>query len=290
MWSIIWPTVIIVSLLYIAFVAILFIFQSKFIYFPSRSIDFTPGDVKLPYEGVQFQSEDGVRLAGWFIPSQHDRGTILFCHGNAGNISHRLDSIAIFHRLGMNTFIFDYRGYGQSEGNPTEEGTYRDAKAAWRFLVEKKHMTPERIVVFGRSLGGAIAAWLAREETPGALILESTFTSVRDIASDIYPFLPTRRLVRFNYDVSHYVADADCPVLIVHSRNDDIIPFAHGERLFKSASEPKHFLEMKGSHNDGFLLSGASYVDGLDAFLATYLEGKTKLAEQNRVVSLTAGR
>jgi len=270
MWSMIWQMMMIVIVIYIAIVAILGIFQSKFIYFPARPIDFTPGDINLPYEDVQFQSEDGVRLSGWFIPSEQERGTILFCHGNAGNISHRLDSIAIFHRLGMNTFIFDYRGYGKSEGNPSEEGTYRDAKAAWQFLIEKKHMTPERMVISGRSLGGAVAAWLAVEQTPGALILESTFTSIRDIASDIYPYLPTRRLVRFNYDAARYVAYADCPVLIAHSRNDDIIPFAHGERLFKAAGEPKHFLEMKGAHNDGFLLSGASYLDGLDAFLAIY--------------------
>jgi len=276
MWSITGQIVLIVVIVYAGVVAILGIFQSRFIYFPSRPLDATPEDVNLPYEDVQFESEDGLRLSGWFIPAQQERGTILFCHGNAGNISHRLDSIAIFHRLGMSTFIFDYRGYGKSEGKPTEKGTYRDAKAAWQFLVEKKQIAPEKIVIFGRSLGGAIGAWLARKHRPGALIMESTFTSIRDIASDVYPYLPVRHLTRFDYDAARYVSAVSCPVMIAHSRNDDLIPFAHGERLFKAAGEPKAFLEMTGSHNDGFIATGAAYVDGLDAFLAHNFDDKKR--------------
>ena len=275
MWSFIWSmTVFIVTVCVLVFVLV-WLFQGRLIYYPTQTLDATPTEIDLPYEDVRFKGDDGLALSGWFIPAAGDRGTILFCHGNAGNISHRLDSIAIFHRLGMNTFIFDYRGYGKSDGRPGEEGTYRDALAAWRFLVDKRHMTPDQIVIFGRSLGGAVAAWLAEKHTPGALILESSFTSIRDIASDLYPFLPVRYITRFGYHTARNIETVRCPVMIAHSRDDDIIPFAHGERIFEAAKEPKQFLEMRGSHNDGFIVTGTAYVDGLDAFLAQHFDEKT---------------
>jgi len=273
MGSILGP-VIVIALVCAGFVALFGIFQSNLIYFPSPVIEATPRQIDLSYEDIFFESEDGVRLSGWYIPAEEERGTVLFCHGNAGNISHRLDSILIFHRLGMSVLIFDYRGYGRSGGKPGERGTYLDARAAWQFLVEKKHVPHEKIAIFGRSLGGAIAAWLAKEHTPGVLLLESTFTSIVDIASDLYPYLPVKWLARFHYNALDYVSSVKCPILIAHSRNDDIIPFAHGERLFKAAGEPKQFLEMKGSHNDGFIVSGRAYVDGLNAFLAKYFDDR----------------
>ena len=194
---------------------------------------------------------------------------VLFCHGNAGNMSHRLESIRVFHRLGLSTLIFDYRGYGQSEGKPTEQGTYLDAEAAWRYLVQRQEVDPAEVFVFGRSLGGAIAAWLARGHTPKALIMESTFTSVPDIAAHLYPYLPVRLLSRFHYNAVDYVRQVNCPVLIVHSRDDEMIPFSHGRRLFETANEPKEFLEIRGSHNEGFMTSADRYEEGLASFLST---------------------
>jgi len=200
---------------------------------------------------------------------------VLFCHGNAGNISHRLESIEIFHRLGLNIFIFDYRGYGQSEGKPTEQGTYEDASVAWRYLTQQRQVNPNEIIVFGRSLGGAVASWLAQSHSPGALILESTFTSLADIAASLYPYLPVRLLLRFKYNTAEYLGKVNCPVLIVHSRDDEIMPFSHGCRLFEMASEPKKFLEISGTHNEGFIISGKDYEKGLNAFILEHIEPRT---------------
>jgi len=214
---------IIVTGAYILFIGFLFVFQSRYIYFPERILLANPGSVGLDFENVSFETEDGVRLSGWFILKENARGVVLFCHGNAGNISHRLESIQIFHRLRLSVFIFDYRGYGQSEGRPTEQGTYADAKAAWRYLVEERRINPNEIIVFGRSLGGAVASQLAQSHAPGALIVESAFTSLPDIAATIYPYLPVRLLLRFKYNTVEYITKVGRPVLVVHSRDDEII-------------------------------------------------------------------
>lgn len=257
---------------YGAFSALIFIFQSHLIYFPDKTIAVTPDAIGLAYEQVSFTAEDGVRLSGWFIPSEKHRGALLFCHGNAGNISHRLESILIFHSLGLSVFIFDYRGYGSSEGKTTEQGTYRDAEAAWNYLIHEKEYSPSEIIIFGRSLGGAVAAWLAQNHTPMALILESTFTSAKDLGAEIFPFLPVRWLSRFNYNAIKYVRSVSSPILIIHSRNDDIIPFKNGKRLFETANNPKEFLEISGSHNDGFIISGNYYTAGINSFISKYAQ------------------
>ena len=260
--------VITIAGVYLTFAGFLFIFQSHYIYYPERVLSVTPHSIGLQFESVSFETTDGVQLSGWFVPSESARGVILFCHGNAGNISHRLDSIQIFHQLGLDVFIFDYRGYGQSEGKPTEQGTYKDAEAAWRYLIEERQVKPNEVIIFGRSLGGAVASWLAQSHTPGGLILESTFTSLPDIAAGLYPYLPVRLLLRFEYNTAEYLGRVDCPVLIVHSRDDEIMPFNHGQRLFESAKEPKKFLEITGTHNNGFITSGKRYEDGLHTFIS----------------------
>lgn len=259
---------------YLLLVAATYFGQEGMLYLPdipSRKLSATPQDIGLPYENIELRTEDGVRLHGWYIPAAQARGTLLFFHGNAGNISHRLDSIRIFHDLGLSVLIFDYRGYGQSEGRPDEEGTHRDAQAAWRHLTEGRGMASSRIVLFGRSMGAAIAAWLATQEQPGALIVESAFTSVPDMAAELYWWLPARRLSRFKYATRDYVAQARCPVLVVHSPEDEIIPFHHGEAVFAAAREPKDLLRLRGGHNDGFMTSGGLYSNGLDVFLARHL-------------------
>ncbi len=245
--------------------------QARFIYFPQAGIIATPAEIGLRYETVFFKTADEVKLSGWFIPAKESRGVILFCHGNAGNISHRLETIQTFYNLGLSVFIFDYRGYGESEGKPTEQGTYFDAEAAWQYLFQEKKVPSSEIIVFGRSVGGSIAAWLAQDHTVKALIIESAFTSIYDIGRELYPFIPIRLLSRFNYNTMQYLRKISCPVLIVHSRDDEIIPFNHGCKLFEAAVEPKQFLEIRGSHNEGFIISAEQYEAGLDSFISSML-------------------
>lgn len=254
------------------FAGYIFFFQSNQVYHPDHLISVDPESIGLHFENVSFETSDGVRLSGWFIPNEDASEVILFCHGNAGNISHRLETIQIFHDLGLATFIFDYRGFGQSEGKPSEHGTYRDAEAAWQYLVQERKVHPDKIIIMGRSLGGAIAAWLAWNHTPGALILESTFISVADVAKKLYPYLPIRLLLRFEYDTVEYLSQVKCPVLIVHSRDDEMILFSNGQRLFETAKGPKQFLAITGSHNDGFITTGKRYQEGLSQFISDNLK------------------
>jgi len=254
--------------IYLLLTVLLYAFQSRLVYVPYRKLVATPADVGLTYREVAFTTEDGVRLSGWLVPAREPRGTVLFCHGNAGNISYLLETIGVFHRLELNALVFDYRGYGQSEGSPSEQGTYLDAEAAWNFLVQEKGTAPEEIIVCGRSLGGPIAAWLARQRRPAALFLEATFTSAPDLGRHLYPIFPARLIARFNYNTLAYVSQVECPVLVVHSRDDRLIPFSHGRRLYEAADEPKTFLEIRGGHNDGFEVSEALYREGVEGFIS----------------------
>jgi fermentation-respiration switch protein FrsA (DUF1100 family) len=238
---------------------------------PGRDLVATPDDIGLAYENVTFTTEDKTRLHGWFIPKSNAKATVLFFHGNAGNISHRLDSIAIFHNLDLNVFIIDYRGYGQSEGNISEKGTYLDARAAWDYLTKEREISETRIIIFGRSLGASIASWLASEHRPAALIAESGFSSVASMGQRLYPYLPVRWLSRFKYDTKKYVSAVACPVLIAHSREDEIIPYEEGRDIFDTAREPRYFLDMSGGHNDGFYVSGNDYITGLKTFIDSIL-------------------
>jgi hypothetical protein len=247
---------------------------------PGRALDATPADAGLGYEDVNVDTADGERLHGWYVPAVQQgmgeaRGVLLFFHGNAGNISHRLESIALFNRLGLDVLIVDYRGYGRSTGRPTEAGTYRDARAAWDYLVGARGIGPGRIVVFGRSLGGAVGAWLASQlpqaEMPAALIIESSFSSGADMARRLYPIYPARLLTRLKYPVVDYAARLRCPLLVVHSRDDEIIPYAMGRAVYAAAPQPKSFLELRGDHNAGFWISREDYTAGLEAFLVEVL-------------------
>ena len=253
---------------YFALVAFVYVRQPKMLYYPVKEMGATPAEIGLAHDEITIRTSDGLHISAWYIPAPGARGTILFCHGNAGNISHRLDSIRIFHELSLNVLIFDYRGYGKSEGAPDEQGTYRDAEAAWDYLVNVIKIDPSRIVVFGRSLGSAVAAELAMRRTAGALILESGFTSVPDLGSRLFPHLPVRLISRYHYATIDKVGRISIPKLIIHSPDDEIIPFEQGRRLFELAVEPKSFLELRGSHNEGFLLSGDRYIKGLENFLA----------------------
>ena len=263
----------VVGVVYVGLAGLMFFSQSRLLYFPSRQLFATPDRIGLIHESVEIRTEDGIKLDGWFLPAPQKRGVLLFFHGNAGNISHRLESLKIFHDLGLSVLIFDYRGYGRSEGTITEQGLYRDAEAVWRYLTEEKRILPEDIILFGRSLGAAVAAWLAARHQPAALILESAFTSVPDLAQSLYPIFPARWLARSRYSTDEYLKSVTCPVLVVHSRDDEIIAIRHGRSVFTTAREPKRFLEIRGGHNDGFFVSGRLYTDVLDSFLRTHLKG-----------------
>jgi len=249
---------------------LIFLFQARLIYFPNvgRELAATPRDAGLDYEDVQLRSADNVVLNGWWVPTRDARGAVLILHGNAGNISHRIGYLTLFNRLHYATLLIDYRGYGKSGGSPSEEGTYRDAEAAWLHLVETRKVNARDIVIVGESLGGAVATWLAAKYAPRALIIASAFTSVPDLGAQIYPWLPVRLLARIRYDNLDRIAKIAAPVLIAHSRDDEIVPFAHGEALFAAAREPKQFLAMRGGHNDALVFARDEWAAAVAAFLA----------------------
>ena len=195
---------------------------------------------------------------------------MLLFHGNAGNISHRIDYAKMFYGLGYSTLLVDYRGYGESTGEPSEAGTYRDATASWLWLTAARGIKASDIVIFGESLGGGVATWLAAQHVPRALILASTFTSIPDLGVEVYPWIPVRRLSRIHYDNLANVERIRVPVLIAHSPNDEIIPYAHGRRLHAAAHEPKAFLELSGGHNEGFVFAQKEWVKAVQVFLERY--------------------
>ncbi len=259
--------------------ALLFL-QPRLLYGPVREIGITPAALGLAYEEATFPSADGVKLTGWYVPAEKSANTVLLCHGNGGNLSHLLDSLQLFHKLDLNCFAFDYRGYGRSTGRPTETGTYLDAQAAYDWLRGPKGLRPDQIILFGRSLGGSIAAYLAGRVPCRGLVVESAFTSYLDIAARLYPYLPVRWFARFlyRYDTLGYLRDVRCPVLVIHSRDDELVPFEHGVRLFEAAHEPKRFVEVVGSHNEGFLLSGDAYKEAWRRWLESVVDQRSEVA------------
>ena len=246
---------------------LLYFFQPKFVYFPYPDLVATPADAGLAYDDVNLVTSDRLKINGWFVPHKEPRATVLFLHGNGGNISHRLEKLLIFNHLGLAVFIIDYRGYGTSEGTPSEQGTYLDATAAWDYLTKDRGIPEGRIILYGESLGGAVASWLADRHKAGALILESAFTSIGDMGKHYYPYLPVKMLARIKYPTLEHIRNVTCPVLVIHSKTDDIVPYTQGRKLFASALEPKSFLEISGDHNNGFMQSGRTYSNGINEFL-----------------------
>lgn len=252
--------------------------QGRMLYLPNAaggSLPLTPATFGMTYEDVRIEASDGIALHGWFIAGQSKR-VLLFFHGNAGDISHRLESLRQFQKLGLSIFIIDYRGYGQSAGKPNEAGLYRDALAAWTYLTEDRGLAADDIVVLGRSLGGSVAAWLAAQHRPLGLVVESAFTSVPDVAQEIYAWLPVRWLSHLQHATREYIRNVYASVLVVHSLDDEIIGYHHGEAIFAATNEPRSFLTIRGSHNDAFLRDEATYIAGLKAFLAKLDSGSIR--------------
>ena len=229
-------------------------FENSQVFHPGRTMDASGAELKRPFENVFFKSPDGVELNGWFYPadpnSTHAKIAVLVCHGNAGNISDRLELYRPLLAAGAAVFAFDYRGFGLSKGRPSEEGTYRDAQAAYQWL-RQKGFAGSNIIAYGESLGGGIASELCLREETGGLILQSTFTSIPDVGAELYPWLPVRWISTIKYDTHSKLPKLKIPVLVMHSRDDDLIAFGHSQKNLAVANEPKFFCELKGEHNGG---------------------------------------
>lgn len=268
--TILWSAVRIAAVAYVGIGLLVYFRQPRYVYVPDRHVELTPAAVGLAFEEVFLPVGGNDRIMAWFVPAdENDRRdvAVLFCHGNAGDIGDRLLSLETFHKMGLDVLIFDYRGYGKSSGKPTEDGTYEDVRAAWDHLVEQRGLSPDRIVLFGRSLGGAVAAWLATHVKPAGLVIESTFTSAPDMAKRLFPYLPVKLVCSFKYDSLARMKQITCPVLIAHGEADDMIPCAHGRRLFEAANEPKSFAEIVGGHNGGGLDVDPRYQAAFRAFV-----------------------
>ncbi len=254
----------------ITIILLLFIFirflEHKSLYYPYRHIEMKPENIGLDYENVSLTTEDGVNITGWFIPSKSPRATFLFAHGNGGNISHRLEKIRIFNELNANTLIFDYRGYGASEGSPSERGLYLDVRAAYHYLLNDKKIPAKQIIGYGESLGGAVIIDLAFHNDVGGLIIESSFTSVRDMGKNIFPFIPAF-LYKTKFDALSKIVSVRSPVLAFHSPEDEIVPYELGRQLFDAAPGPKYFNDLRGGPNDAFLVSEEFFTAEIDSFL-----------------------
>ena len=279
-----WSILLIILIAYAILAWSVYFMQSSFIYRPVRNVPYTPSDMDLVYEKVALKTDDGLKIAAWFIPCEKAKMTVLFCHGNGGNMAHRLDTINILNELGLNCLIFDYRGYGDSQGKTTENGTYLDAQAAWKWLTHKKGIKAEQIIIFGRSLGGSIAANLAARTIPAGLILESAFTSFAAIGAKYYPYLPVKLFAAFSYNTVASLRKINCPLLIMHSKRDEIVPYEFSPQIYEAANEPKEFVEILGCHNDGFLFSGQTYrnawANWLEFIDEYYYESETQIQRQ----------
>ncbi len=265
------------TILLIAVVAILLVvavrsFEDSMIYFPAKYPEgyWSPVDFGVQAEDCYFESEDGIRLHGWYAPSPGVRPTTLWAHGNAGNITHRLDHIKLLvEQVGLNVFIFDYRGYGRSDGKPSEEGLYRDARAAYDYLIKQRMLLPSDVIIYGQSLGGAVAVDLATTRSCSGLVLEATFTSARDMARLVIPLLPVDWVIKSEFNGLAKIARVRIPILMLHGAHDRTVPIRLGRTLFESANEPKRFVELPHSdHNDGYVVDSQLYVDSLREFLS----------------------
>lgn len=263
----IWSVIVVAGALLFICVALYF-FQVRLVFYPTREFAITPSQLQLPYEDVYIDVTVKERIHGWYFPANNPdsdkKGPVtLFCHGNAGNISHRLETVELILRLGADILLFDYRGYGKSDGSPSEDNVYADAEACYNWLVEQKGVRPEDIILFGRSLGGAVAVELARRVKCGGLVVESSFTSAKEMGKKIFPFIPVKYLLRYGFDSIGKVGSVSCPLLVTHSPDDEVIPFEMGRQLFAAANDPKQFVTLRGGHNEREYIADTAYTCAL---------------------------
>ena len=253
-------------LAYCGFAVLIYALQTKMVFPGAVPLYRTPATLGWDFEEV-LEAVPGGETHGWYIPLEDAPGVILFSHGNGENVSDALEFVRLFRKLGFSALVYDYGGYGNSTGKPSELRAYEDIRAMWRFLTEQKGIAPGRIALMGRSLGGGATAQLAAEVRPGAIILDSTFTSAVNLGSETFPFLPVRRLLKHRFESIEKVPEFEAPLLVIHSRDDTLIPPHHGKALFDAAREPKRFAEVRGGHNEAIFVSRGAYEQVLSAFL-----------------------
>jgi fermentation-respiration switch protein FrsA (DUF1100 family) len=266
----------------IAWTLILMIFEERFIFFPIKYPGGNYEQQLLKVQDCWFNAEDGVKLHGWYAGKKNSIATIVMSHGNGGNITHRIELVNNLHRAGFNVFLYDYRGYGRSEGSPSEDGLYKDARAAYRYALSLEDVDTSKIILWGTSIGGAFAVEAATHRSPALLILESTFSSGKDIAASLWPYLPVQFLVKSRFNSSERIKDIHCPVLCIHGTNDDIIPIKLGRKLFESANEPKEFYEIRSAgHNDTFHVGRNGYFERIRTFALKYISSSNSRFDVN---------
>ncbi len=248
-----------------------YLLQERLLFLPSSQLACDPSSVGLSHEEVEIES-DGQRIHGWYLQHPASRGSVLFLHGNAGNISHRMETLLVLHQLGLSVLIVDYPGYGKSSGKPGEQACVLAARAAFGELA-RRSPAELPLIVWGRSLGGGVASALVDEQGLDLLVLESTFTSVPDIAQDVYPWLPAHFLASLSFPSEELVRGIGLPLLVIHSREDDLVPFSHGEALYAAGGAKATLIPIRGSHNGGFITSGADYTGPVSEFLALQFGG-----------------
>jgi len=264
---VLFPIVLVAAYLLVAI--IMYFYQDKMVFVPSRNNVLTPDEIGLEFEEVRLQVSEQESIHGWYFPVDTSASTVLFCYGNAGNKSRRTTSILFFTELGVNLAIFDYRGYGQSDGSPGEQNCYDDVKKVYDWLVNEKNIPPAKIIIFGRSLGGAIATELAARVQCAGLIVESSFTNIAQISQLMFPYFFADKLTKFSFDTIAKIRNINCPLLVTHSTDDELIPFSMGQQLFEKGAEPKYFFEFTGRHNDRDYLRDSSYIQTVKEFIQT---------------------
>lgn len=266
----IWIALATILAVYAVVCAYIYVVQDRMFYYPTKDFAASPDDYDLKFQDVFINASQDETIHGWYFPhpeNSESTKTVLFCHGNGGNISHRLETVIFLLERGVNVMMFDYRGYGRSSGRPTETNTYDDAKAAYDWLISEKSAQPSDIIVFGRSLGGAVAVDLASNVSCGGLIVESSFDSATEMAKGYFPFLPAWLLIKYKYDSISKISNVNCLKLFTHSAADDLVPFERGKSLFEAAAEPKDFYEISGRHNERTYLDDLGYIKLIDKLL-----------------------
>ena len=270
MFRMLWIALATIIAVYAAICVYIYAAQDMMFYFPTKSFAVNPDDYDLNFQDVFINVSQNDSIHAWYFPQPRNPDsakTVLFCHGNGGNISYRLQTAIFLLQRGVNVMMFDYRGYGRSSGSPTESNTYDDAKAAYDWLISEQSAQSADVFIFGRSLGGAVAVELATNVGCGGLIVESSFDSAIEMAKGLFPFFPVGLLIKYDYDSISKISKINCLKLFTHSQADDLVPFERGKRLFEAAPEPKSFYEISGRHNERNYFDDPGYITAIDDLL-----------------------
>jgi len=252
-----------------AFGLYLYYAQDRMVFYPTHDLEVTPDQAGLVFEDCRIPVDTGAFVHAWYFPIESDSlsPVVLFCHGNGGNMSHRLETAQFLHEFGVAVLMFDYRGYGKSDGRPSENNLYRDADVCYDWLQAEKRFKPDRIVLFGRSLGGAVAIDITARKPCRGLIVESSFTSIAAMGKRMFPILPVGLLLKYRFDSIEKIARVTCPKLLTHSPDDEVIPYEMGRALYDRAVEPKTWVDLEGGHNGRDYLKREDYRKAIESIL-----------------------